>query len=91
MHLLRALVVLLLLLSPFVVRADEVSDFYSRKSENERKVLQENLYWLGYDPGPIDGDIGPSSLTAVRGFQWQNAEFVSGYCGALARCACCAG
>ncbi len=31
--------------------------------------LQRSLTTLGYDPGPIDGDMGPSTARAIRAYQ----------------------
>jgi len=31
--------------------------------------LQEDLRSLGYDPGPIDGKLGPRTLSAIRAYQ----------------------
>ena len=33
------------------------------------KALQTHLTWLGLDPGPIDGNYGPRTSTAVADFQ----------------------
>lgn len=34
--------------------------------------IQESLQNAGYDPGPIDGTLGPATLVAVRAFQEQH-------------------
>lgn len=33
------------------------------------RILQHNLAWLGFEPGPIDGMIGPQTREAIRAFQ----------------------
>ena len=30
------------------------------------KEIQTQLKNKGYDPGPIDGDLGPKTLTAIK-------------------------
>ena len=45
------------------------------------KALQEKLTGLGYRTGPIDGDFGPRTEQAVRGFQRANGLSVDGIAG----------
>ena len=33
------------------------------------KIVQEALVWMGFYAGPLDGEIGPSSLNAIHSFQ----------------------
>ena len=40
--------------------------------------VQARLKNLGYDPGPIDGDIGPLTTAALRGFQSSQNLTVNG-------------
>jgi hypothetical protein len=40
--------------------------------------VQAGLLRIGYDPGPVDGLIGPRTRSAVRAFQRANALAVSG-------------
>lgn len=40
--------------------------------------LQSGLKTLGFDPGPIDGDIGPRTIAAVRAFQQRHGLVVDG-------------
>jgi peptidoglycan hydrolase-like protein with peptidoglycan-binding domain len=35
------------------------------------KVVQEVLAKMGYDPGPVDGLIGPGTARAIRSFEEQ--------------------
>lgn len=53
---------------------------------NEKEV-QEALKELGYDPGPVDGDIGPKTKAAVRLFQFDKELEVDGYPGPITRAA----
>lgn len=53
---------------------------------NEKEV-QEALKELGYDPGPIDGDIGPRTKATVRLFQFDKGLEVDGYPGPITRAA----
>jgi len=45
--------------------------------------VQASLKTLGYDPGPLDGIMGPLTRQAVRDFQMNNDLFVDGICGPL--------
>jgi N-acetyl-anhydromuramyl-L-alanine amidase AmpD len=45
------------------------------------KDLQEALKTLGYDPGTIDGVIGPKTMQAVRKFQREQQLAVDGVAG----------
>lgn len=42
------------------------------------KLLQGQLHWLGFEPGPIDGRYGPETTEAVRRFQEAHDLPVSG-------------
>ncbi|MFC2170507.1 peptidoglycan-binding protein [Calditrichota bacterium] len=42
------------------------------------KSLQHNLHRLGYDPGSIDGILGPKTRAAVREFQHDHGLLVDG-------------
>ena len=33
------------------------------------KEIQTQLKNKGYDPGPIDGDLGPKTLSAMKSYQ----------------------
>ena len=45
------------------------------------KDLQEALKTLGYDPGTIDGIVGPKTMQAVRKFQREQQLAVDGVAG----------
>lgn len=36
------------------------------------RQVQRTLTDMGYDPGPIDGDMGPSTRRAIRAYQKEN-------------------
>jgi peptidoglycan hydrolase-like protein with peptidoglycan-binding domain len=38
-------------------------------SETNRRQVQQALRRLGYDPGPVDGVLGPLTRAAIRRFQ----------------------
>ena len=42
------------------------------KGSMDVKKLQEGLQKLGYDPGPVDGILGPKTSAALRTFQQDN-------------------
>ncbi len=42
------------------------------------KRVQESLVALGYDPGPIDGLVGPRTVSALRKFESDNGLPVRG-------------
>lgn len=44
----------------------------------EVQKAQENLMKLGYDPGPIDGKMGPQTETAIKRFQKDNSLKITG-------------
>jgi putative chitinase len=46
------------------------------------KVLQQTLQRHGFDPGPVDGDYGPRTESAVRAFQAAKGLTVDGWVGA---------
>lgn len=45
----------------------------------ERIELQERLAKAGFDPGGVDGKIGPMTIAAVRGFQRSSGLVPDGY------------
>jgi len=45
----------------------------------ERKELQRRLRRAGFDPGKVDGKIGPDTLAAVRAYQTSLGVTVDGY------------
>ena len=48
-----------------------------RRSRGEAvRVAQERLKALGYDPGPVDGQFGPRTKTAVVAFQKRYRDFL---------------
>ena len=47
----------------------------------DARWLQESLKKLGYDPGPIDGDIGSRTHAAVKKFQADNGLEADGWVG----------
>jgi len=49
---------------------------------SEVKTLQQALKSLGYDPGTIDGNYGPSTQSAVEKFQAANGLATDGVVGA---------
>jgi len=42
---------------------------------------QGALKKLGFDPGPIDGDMGPKTMAAIKGFQTANSLEPDGWLG----------
>ncbi|MGH9225034.1 MAG: peptidoglycan-binding domain-containing protein [Acidimicrobiales bacterium] len=48
---------------------------------HEVALVQARLLSLGFDPGPVDGDFGPGTETAVRDFQQANGLEVDGVVG----------
>ncbi len=45
--------------------------------------IQARLKNLGFDPGPIDGDIGPLTTAAIKGFQAKTGLTVDGIAGPI--------
>jgi serine protease Do len=42
------------------------------------RILQRLLVWTGYYPGPIDGELGPGTIRAVRQLQLDYGEAPGG-------------
>ncbi len=67
--------------SPTVIVEERRPVYYERQSYDGRPAysgrsveidVQRGLARRGYYRGPIDGDIGPGSLAAIRAFQYDN-------------------
>ncbi len=48
-------------------------------SRSEKAELQRKLMALGYDPGPVDGKVGPETRKAIRAFQKSAGKPADGY------------
>lgn len=48
-------------------------------NREEKEELQRLLAGLGFDPGPVDGKVGPSTRTAIRAFQQKAGKPADGY------------
>lgn len=48
-------------------------------SRSEKTELQRILTALGYDPGPVDGKVGPETRKAIRSFQKSAGKPADGY------------
>lgn len=46
---------------------------------DEKEELQRLLAGLGFDPGPVDGKVGPSTRAAIRAFQQKVGQPADGY------------
>jgi peptidoglycan hydrolase-like protein with peptidoglycan-binding domain len=53
----------------------------SSKSSAQTMRIQRDLKLAGYDPGPIDGKMGPKTRTAIKAFQKDNHLKVDGIVG----------
>ncbi len=42
------------------------------------RAVQEGLAALGYDPGPVDGIVGPLTRAAIRAFQTDRSQAATG-------------
>ncbi len=62
---------------PPVIRPWPVKDRLLRRAEKEE--LQRRLAGLGYNPGPVDGKVGPTTRTAIRMFQKARRYPADGY------------
>jgi peptidoglycan lytic transglycosylase B len=60
-----------------VKRAWPVNDRLLRRVEKEE--LQRKLTAMGYDPGEVDGKVGPTTKAAIRKFQHNNRKPADGY------------
>jgi membrane-bound lytic murein transglycosylase B len=63
--------------TPSVVRPWPLNDRLLRRAEKEE--LQKRLARLGFDPGPVDGKVGPSTRKAIRQFQKSKKFPADGY------------
>jgi peptidoglycan hydrolase-like protein with peptidoglycan-binding domain len=50
----------------------------SNLSKADVKKLQQSLKHQGFEPGPVDGIIGPRTRAAIRSFQKKHALEVTG-------------
>jgi len=50
-------------------------------NRTQSRELQEALARLGYDPGGLDGVVGPNTRSAIRAFQSANGFEPDGYAG----------
>lgn len=50
-------------------------------SRSEAEALQRGLRELGFDPGGVDGVVGPNTRRALRAFQRENGLTPDGYAG----------
>ena len=50
-------------------------------NRTQSRELQEALARLGYDPGGLDGVVGPNTRSAIRDFQSANGFEPDGYAG----------
>jgi hypothetical protein len=57
----------------------------ARRSNQSDMVLQVRLHGLGYDPGPIDGVVGPRTRAALQRYQRDHGLLVSGLPGPATR------
>lgn len=48
-------------------------------SRSEKAELQRRLTALGFDPGPVDGKVGPDTRKAIRAFQKTAGKPADGY------------
>lgn len=48
-------------------------------SRSEKAELQRKLMTLGFDPGPVDGKVGPETRRAIRAFQKRAGKPADGY------------
>lgn len=48
-------------------------------SRAEKAELQRKLMTLGFDPGPVDGKVGPDTRKAIRAFQKRAGKPADGY------------
>ena len=82
-----SLIFLLILLAPIVSIAGEAlvtRYFESSKGEihyNVIRSVQAALKGAGYDPGPIDGDAGQKTTTALIKYQKENGLIADGIIG----------
>jgi peptidoglycan hydrolase-like protein with peptidoglycan-binding domain len=70
------------------LRADwrRSSDLVSaRRSNPDDMVMQVRLQGLGYNPGPIDGVVGPSTRAALQRYQMDHGLLASGLPGPATR------
>jgi peptidoglycan hydrolase-like protein with peptidoglycan-binding domain len=58
------------------VQATEDADW--RATREIIRQVQRTLTDMGYDPGPIDGDMGPSTRRAIEAYQKENEIEVDG-------------
>ncbi|MEY2978993.1 MAG: endopeptidase cell wall lytic [Cyanobacteriota bacterium] len=61
--------------------AIETEPQYSHSSDMEVLEIQSQLQSLGYNPGPIDGILGPQTTSAIRDFQMARGLIVDGIVG----------
>jgi len=58
--------------------SDNVSISEPIQGNRQIFLIQKNLRQLGYDPGPVDGQVGPRTTSAIRAYQQQAGLAVDG-------------
>lgn len=66
------------LLAAFAAATPVYAGYYDTLPEEARRNIQDYLVWTGHYDAPIDGAIGPQTLTAIQAWQSANGHVADG-------------
>ena len=66
------------LVAAIATTAPAFAGYYDTLPEDARRNIQDYLVWTGHYDAPVDGAIGPQTLSAIREWQKQNGYAADG-------------
>ncbi|MCP1200333.1 trypsin-like peptidase domain-containing protein [Notoacmeibacter sp. MSK16QG-6] len=66
------------LIAAVAVATPAYAGYYDTLPEEARRNIQDYLVWTGYYDAPIDGAIGPQTVSAIQAWQTENGHAADG-------------